>query len=335
MLGPAAIGRTPPSRDHATRPFMKRGKPMIAIRRSLAIAGLFAAWASIAGGAGFASGAEDKVRVLIVDGQNNHNWRAMTPPMKAALEQSGRFTVDVATTPGPKSKPADWESFHPDFSKYDVVLSNYNGEPWPAEVRKTLEDYVANGGGLAIIHAANNAFPDWPAFNEMIGLGWRDPGFGDRVTVDEKGEVVRTPKGKGPGSGHGPPHAFAVVVRDAEHPITRGMPAEWMHAKDELYHGQRGPAKDMHILATAYSDKAKEGTGTNEPMIWVIPYGKGRVFTTVMGHAMGDDITAIRCVGFRTTMLRGTEWAATGKVTIPIPEDFPTASQVRLSGSKE
>ncbi len=216
-----------------------------------------------------------------------------------------------------------------------MVLSNYNGEPWPAEVRKALEDYVAKGGGLAIIHAANNAFPDWPAFNEMIGLGWRGPGFGDRMTVDEKGEVVRTPKGKGPGSGHGPPHAFAVAVRDADHPITRGMPAEWMHAKDELYHGQRGPAKDMHILATAYSDKAKGGTGTNEPMIWVIPYGKGRVFTTVMGHAMGDDITAIRCVGFRTTMLRGTEWAATGKVTIPIPEDFPTASQVRVSGAKE
>ena len=54
-----------------------------------------------------------------------------------------------------------------------------------------------------------------------------------------------------------------------------------------------------------------------------------------MGHAMGDDITAIRCVGFRTTMLRGTEWAATGKDTIAIPEDFPTASQVRVSGAKD
>ena len=124
------------------------------------------------------------------------------------------------------------------------------------------------------------------------------------------------------------------MVRNADHPITRGMPAEWMHAKDELYHGQRGPAEHMEILATAYSDKAKGGTGTNEPMIWVIPFGKGRVFTTVMGHAMGDDITAIRCNGFRTVMLRGTEWAATGKVTIPIPDDFPTASEVRLAEPK-
>jgi type 1 glutamine amidotransferase len=307
---------------------------MIAQHRSLAIAGLFTAWALIAGGSGLASAAEDKIRVLIIDGQNNHNWRAMTPPMKADLERSGRFTVDVATTPPAKSPPSAWDAFRPDFSKYDVILSNYNGEAWPAEVCRALEDYVAKGGGLSIIHAANNAFPDWPAYNEMIGLGWRKPTDGDRVTVDDKGAVMRTPKGEGRGSGHGPPHAYVVAIRDAEHPITRGMPAEWMHAKDELYHGQRGPAKDMHILATAYSDKAKGGTGTNEPMIWVIPYGKGRVFTTVMGHAMGDDTTAIRCVGFRTTMLRGTEWAATGKVTIPIPEDFPTASQVRVSGKE-
>ncbi|MEA2630570.1 MAG: uncharacterized protein QOE66_789, partial [Chloroflexota bacterium] len=104
-------------------------------------------------------------------------------------------------------------------------------------------------------------------------------------------------------------------------------------AKDELYHGQRGPAEDMEILATAYSDKGKGGTGTNEPMVWVIPYGKGRVFTTVMGHVGGNDTTAIRCVGFETVMLRGTEWAATGKVTIPIPANFPTADEVRLDTS--
>jgi hypothetical protein len=274
---------------------------------------------------------EPKIRLLIIDGQNNHNWKAMTPPMKDAFEKSGRFTVDVATTPPPKSPSSAWASFHPDFSKYDVVLSNYNGDPWPADVQKSLEEYVAAGGGLSIIHAANNAFPDWPAFNEMIGLGWRGPDFGDRLTVDQSGKVVRTPKGKGPGAGHGPRHEFKIAVLNADHPITKGMPPEWLHAIDELYHGQRGPAKHMEILATAFSDKGKGGTGTNEPMIWVIPYGKGRVFTTVMGHAMGDDVTAINCVGFRTVMLRGTEWAARGQVTIPIPDDFPTASDVKLA----
>ena len=113
------------------------------------------------------------------------------------------------------------------------------------------------------------------------------------------------------------------------------MPTEWMHAKDELYQGQRGPAENMHILATAFAATDKSGTGTNEPMIWWIPYGKGRVFTTVMGHAMGDDITAIRCIGFQTVMTRGCEWAATGQVTLPIPENFPGASQAKLAEAQK
>jgi type 1 glutamine amidotransferase len=284
---------------------------------------LVAAWASPAGAA-------ETIRLLIIDGQNNHNWKAMTPPMKRSLEATGRFTVDVATTPGPQASSDDWGAFRPDFGRYDVVLSNYNGKPWPEQVQKALEDYVSKGGGLVVVHAANNAFEGWPSWNEMIGLGWRNNRFGERVTVDDNGDVVRTPKGEGPGAGHGPPHAFRVDVRDRDHPVMKGMPSAWTHAKDELYHGQRGPAKDMHILATAYSAKEKGGTGTNEPMAWVIPYGKGRVFTTVMGHVMGDDTEAIRCVGFQTLVSRGAEWAATGKVTIPIPDDFPK-NQAKLS----
>ena len=274
--------------------------------------------------------AAEKIRVLIIDGQNNHNYKAMTPPMTDDLVKSGRFTVDVATTPEKKMPKEAWGAFNPDFSKYDVVLSNYNGEPWPDGVQKALEAYVAGGGGLAVIHAANNAFEGWTEWNKMIGLGWRKNTFGDRLTIDESGKVVRTSKGEGPGAGHGAAHPYKIVIRDPEHPITQGMPREWMHAKDELYHGQRGPAENMEILASAYSDKEKGGTGANEPMIWVIPYGKGRVFTTVLGHVGGNDTTAIRDVGFKTVMLRGTEWAATGKVTIPIPANFPTADEVRL-----
>ena len=99
----------------------------------------------------------------------------------------------------------------------------------------------------------------------------------------------------------------------------KGMPTEWLHAKDELYDQLRGPAKSMQILATAESTV----TGRNEPMIFTIGYGKGRVFHTPMGHAE----YSVECVGFITTLLRGTEWAATGKVTIPIPADFPSAEK--------
>jgi type 1 glutamine amidotransferase len=276
--------------------------------------------------------AEDKIKVLLVDGQNNHNWQVTSPFMKRVLEESGRFTVDVATTP-PRPKSAGEQEayreamarFRPDFSKYDVVLSNYNGDPWPAETQKALEEYVRGGKGLVIVHAANNAFPGWGEYNQMIGMGWRDNKFGPRLITDADGKLVRVEKGQGPGSSHGPQHAFAIVVRNAEHPVTQGMPREWMHAQDELYHGMRGPAENITMLATAFSDKAKGGTGDHEPMIWTVSYGKGRVFHTPMGH----DLNGMRCVGFVTTLLRGTEWAATNKVTIPIPENFPTAQEVK------
>jgi type 1 glutamine amidotransferase len=293
--------------------------------KSLAFAGL------VLGVLNPSAQAGDTLRVLIIDGQNNHNWARMSPPMKRVLEKTGQFTVDVATTPPANSGKSSWDKFRPDFTKYHVVLSNYNGESWPDEVNRALEKFVSGGGGLVIIHAANNAFPGWAEYNQMIGLGWRGRDFGDRITVDDNGRIVRTPKGEGPDSSHGPVHQFKIVVRDADHPVTKGMPREWMHAKDELYHGQRGPAENMHILATAYSASDKAGTAAHEPMIWWVPFGNGRVFTTVMGHVMGDDTTAIRCVGFQTVLTRGCEWAATGKVTLPVPNSFPSATETTVA----
>ena len=271
--------------------------------------------------------AAEKLRLLIIDGQNNHNWRATTPVLKSFLTKSARFTVEVATSPTNKNAPQqEWDKFRPNFSVYDVVLSNYNGELWSEPVQKDLETYLAGGGALVIVHAANNAFPYWSEWNKMIGLGWRGNNFGDRVILDDAGNVVRTPKGAGPGAGHGSQHAFSVVLRDSQHPVTKGMPVEWMHFKDELYHGQRGPALNMNILATAYSAKDQRGTESHEPMVWWIPYGKGRVFTTVMGHAD----YSMQCVGFQTVVSRGSEWAATGKVTIPIPANFPTTEMTSV-----
>lgn len=266
--------------------------------------------------------AAEPVRVLIVDGQNNHNWKGTTPILKDFLTKSGRFSVDVATTPVKGQPKEAWDSFRPRFADYGAVLSNYNGELWPEPVQRDLESYVSKGGGLVIVHAANNAFPEWAEFNKMIGLGWRGADFGDRLTVDDKGQAVRTKKGEGPGAGHGSQHDFAVIVRDREHPVMQGLPAEWMHVKDELYHGQRGPAASMNVLATAFAAKQTGGTDAHEPMVWWIPYGQGKVFTTVMGHAE----YSMQCVGFQTVVNRGTEWAATGKVTIPVPTPFPTAT---------
>jgi type 1 glutamine amidotransferase len=289
------------------------------------------AWAALAVWAGPAAATDEpkKVRVILIDGQNNHDWPTTTPFLKKALEDSGRFTVDVSTSPPkvndkrvPKIKAT--APFPPDLSKYDVLVSNYNGDPWPAELQKDLEKRLKEGQiALAIVHAANNSFQGWGEYNLMIGMGWRNNKFGDRLTLDGEGKERRVPKGEGPGAGHGPRHPFKIVVRDREHPITKGMPAEWLHAKDELYQGMRGPIANVHLLATAYSDKKFSGTGEHEPMIWTVRYGKGRVFHTPMGH----DLEAMRCVGFVATLQRGTEWAATGQVTLPLPKDFPTADK--------
>jgi uncharacterized protein len=244
-----------------------------------------------------------KIRLLILSGANNHNWKATTPVLKKMYEQSGRFTVDV-TENVPKLKAED-------FAKYDAIVSNYttypniDGQRWPAETEKALLDYVAAGHGFVLFHAASTAWNDWPAFTDLIGLSWQ--------------------KTK---SGHGASHSFAVSIVDKEHPVTQGM-KDFQHAKDELYHRQLKHATGR-VLATAFSDKAMHGTGENEPMIVVTEHGKGRMFHNAMGHDPGP----MAGVGFQTLMLRGTEWAATGKVTIPIPADWPELGSTRAEELK-
>ena len=269
-----------------------------------------------------AGSAEPRLKVLIVDGQNNHNWRATTPVLRAILEDAEIFAVDVATT------PKNMAGFRPEFSKYDAILSNYNGADWPEGTRRALVDYVRSGGGLVVVHAADNAFPRWKEFNEMIGVG----GWGGRneksgpMVYWKDGEYVfdKTPGG---GGSHGAQHAFQIMVRDRSHPITRGLPEKWMHAKDELYSNLRGPARNMKVLATAYADPKTGGTGRHEPMLFTVGYGKGRVFHTVLGH----DVLPMKCAGFVLTLQRGTQWAAKGRVTLTaVPGNFPTSDQVRF-----
>jgi type 1 glutamine amidotransferase len=265
-----------------------------------------------------------KLRALIVDGQNNHDWKSTTPLLRRALESSGRFAVEVATSP---ARRRDMSGFRPKFADYDVVVSNYNGERWSTETEADFEAYVGGGGGFVAVHAANNSFPDWAAYNRICGLGgWdgRNEKWGPLVYLSDNGDVVRDTS-PGAGGHHGPQHEFQVRVRDAEHPITKGLPSVWLHTKDELYDSLRGPAEDLHILATAYSDPKFNGTGRHEPMLMTLKYGSGRVFHTVLGHAD----YSMNCLGFITTLQRGTEWAATGKVTLPVPANFPAADETR------
>lgn len=311
-----------------------------------------------------------KLKALIIDGQNNHGvWPKTTIMMKDYLEETGLFDVDINRTSklyqGPhhdkikgvediqellemyplddgkkyvSTKDPEYDpEFSPNFSKYDVVISNlgWKTAPWPAKTISNFEQYMAEGGGLIIVHAANNAWGDWDAFNEMIGLGaWgdRNTQSGPYVYYDNEGRK-HIDDSEGMCGSHGPQYEFALTTRAPEHPIMKGLPNTWLHTKDELYDRMRGPAKQMTVLATAYSDKEEnsppwdqstKGTGRHEPMLMAINYEKGRVFHTALGH-MGY---SMECVGFMTTFQRGAEWVATGEVTQPVPEDFPTREEV-------
>ncbi|MDQ8179635.1 ThuA domain-containing protein [Pelagicoccus sp. SDUM812005] len=267
-----------------------------------------------------------KIKVLLLTGQSNqwHNWKVSSQALQAAVGGDGMFEVDTLVSP---AAGGDFSGFAPAWSDYDVVLLDYEGDRWPEECRAAFVRYMEEGGGLVSFHASDNAFPDWPEFNEMIGVGgWggRDESSGPKVRW-RKGSMVLDP---GPGEAmHPEPFEYLVETRSPEHPVMQGLPEAWLHAIDEQYSQLRGPAQNLTVLATAIAGpEIDKGTGENEPMLMAIEYGKGRIFHTTLGHVGADDTEtppAMKCVGFLETLFRGLEWAATGAVTRPVPADFP------------
>ncbi|MEM1061237.1 MAG: ThuA domain-containing protein [Planctomycetota bacterium] len=297
----------------------------------------------------WAGPADAQLKALIIDGQNNHDvWPKSTVMMKQYLEDSGLFVVDIDRTrftwrgeraqadwlpragvgptedlPKPKADP----DFKPDFDGYDVVISNFGNSAaeWPEETKWAFVEYMQSGGGFVSVHAADNSFGRWDEYNRIIGLGgWggRKAASGPYVYYDDAGELVRDDTTPGGAGAHGAQHEILVTVRDPSHPITRGLPSRWLTGKDECYAKLRGPAESMTVLATGKDTTDRAPTDRHEPLLMTIEYGEGRTFHTTLGHGA----TAFESVGFIVTFLRGTEWAATGAVTQPIPADFPTAS---------
>jgi len=277
-------------------------------------------------------GNKAKITVGIMTGQNNHGWMMDTPVLKNILDDAKLFETVILQSPdrGSKNKAEEWKAFKPNFAAYDVIVLNYNGEMWPENIKQEWLDYVSGGGKVYSFHAGNNPFKGWTEFEKMIGLLWRNNKAGKRVYFDDQGKQQVMEVGEGPGAGHGRKHPYLVDTRDNDHPIFKGLPDQWMHASDELYHGQRGPAEDMTVLLTAHSSKESGGTGVSEAILWTIPYGKGTVLTNVMGHWWKNDkkAPALGCAGFQHLFTRSIEWLATGKVTQAKPDDFPTKDAV-------
>ena len=259
-----------------------------------------------------APAAPPKIAVLIITGQNGHNWRGTTPLLRKALEDTGKFEVRVTE----EFRGAGPETLAP----YDLVVLNYfeRGRPelrWGEKANAAFLDYVRSGKGVVVYHFSMAAFDGWTDYEKLSGGNWR------------------------PNNGHhSAPHNFVVDIKDQEHPITKGLKLSFPQQNDELYANLRWqPAGSYHVLATATDDHALyaasrtdsrapqplEGASANEPMLWTTEVGKGRVFVTALGH----DVEQVQTPAFVTTFTRGAEWAATGKVTLPIPPGMAGAPQ--------
>jgi hypothetical protein len=276
--------------------------------------------------------AEQPVRVLIVDGLSNHDWKLTTALIRGILEPTSLFDVAVSTAP-PTRESAEWANWRPRFSDYDVVIQTYNdlsgGAPWPRRVQEDFETFVREGGGVYVWHGGNNAFPDWPAYNQMLGLGWRKKDFGWALAVGDDGSITRIPAGEGLDTGHGA-RLDTVVHRRGDHPIHTGLPRAWMTPDIEVYYYARGPADGVEVLSYGFDPR----TTMNWPLEWTVTYGKGRVYTSTFGHVWAGDTqpARMRCAGLQTVVVRALQWLARRPVTAPVPGDFPTAERVSVRG---
>lgn len=272
---------------------------------------------------------EPKIKVLIVEGVTNHDWPRRIEIVRAILSKDGSFELDYSITPSTAGDPA-WNTWRPDFSSYDVVLSGYNnlgGLPdWPQPVKAALESFVQGGGGFFAYHEANNSFESWPGYNQIIGLGWRNASFGKAITVNANGSLNIIPAGSGENTNHGA-RQDVLVSKRGSHPIHDGLPASWMVADIEIYRYARGPAENLTVLSYA-----QDRDGIRFPIDWTVDYGLGRCYASSYGHFWSDSVEppGVRCAAYQTLMVRALKWLAHRDPGTTAPADFPTSSAVSL-----
>lgn len=278
-----------------------------------------------------AAGPDAPIRVLIIDGFSNHDWRMTTARTLDILRRAGGFQVTVSTSPDSTAPAATLAAWSPPLAGMDVILMNCNdlNHPvrWSDATRHAIEQFVFDGGGLFALHSANNSFADWPEYNRMVGLLWRSKDYGTALEVDGAGRIVRIPPGQGEHTSHGH-RVDALVTRLGDDPIHRGLPRQWRAADVEVYTFARGPAENIQVLSYSRDNAFHVGF----PIEWTVAYGRGRVYSSSLGHLWPGDVDppAFRCAAFQTLMVRALYWLAGREVPAAVPADFPTAAAVSL-----
>lgn len=228
-------------------------------------------------------------KALIVTGQSGHNWTVSSESLKEILDETGMFSSTILTAP---LKGEDMSGFNPDFSKYNLVVLDYEGDAFSETANAALIDFVNNGGGLVAYNS--ESYP-----GAIVS---------DSVKVSER-------------------LSYEVRATKIDHPVTKGLPVKWLHPDDVLVLGLKPAGEDTQILATAsLVDNSYYGTGKREPVLMARNSGKGRIFITMIGTPDDKENNALHCAGFIVTLQRGAEWAVTGNVTQEVPFDFPTAA---------
>ena len=231
--------------------------------------------------------AANKIRVLILSGANNHDWKSTTAALKTVFAADPRFAVSVTETPW-SMKPAD-------LAQYDVLLSNWNtfGKKdderkqyeWDDAMKAAFLKWFKDGGGFFVLHSGSCLFYDWDDFQKLTAGAW------------------------GAGTFHPHNQSFTLNIVDKTHPVTRGM-ADF-ETFDEPWQKPSNPNPNRHVLISGVVSKENKGSGEPEPFAFVTETGKGRNFTLLLGH---DAQTILNSPGCKKLILRGTEWAATGAV---------------------
>jgi uncharacterized protein len=219
------------------------------------------------------------IKVLLVTGDDvspAHNWREVSQAVRETLTATGKFEVRVSEDPAILDSSAG-------LSRYDLVFLQFYNAKSPTlsdGAKENLAQFIKGGKGMVVSHLSSASFKEWDEFKKMCGRYW----------------VM----GK---SGHGPRSTFKVKITDKANPITKGM--EDFEADDELYAKLEGDAP-IKVLVEADSDWSKK----TEPLVFLVEYGKGRVFHQAFGH----DGKAMNNPSVQKLIQRGSEWAATGAV---------------------